>query len=393
MPHDRAVPPAAGLAVSRLTATDFRNYSWLRLNVDRRPVVLTGPNGAGKTNLLEALSFLAPGRGLRRAALGEASRRTDDGAATRWAVAVRLETVDGTVEIGTGIAQAPHPGTGARRIVRIDGADAASQSALARWVSLSWITPEMDRLFDGSSADRRRFLDRLVYGFDREHPARLNRYERAMRDRSHLLRRHGVRADGAWLEALERAMAETGVALAAARRGLARRLDAVCRAASGPFPAASVAVEGDVEALLDAMPALAVEDAVRARLARQRPADLEAGRALFGPHRSDLACIHRAKGRPAAVCSTGEQKALLIRLILGHARLGATERGAAPLLLLDEVAAHLDAERRGALFEEILALGSQAWMTGTEPGPFHGLGARVQHFGISDGVPAPFALS
>ena len=393
MPHDQAAAPGSGLAVRRLTATDFRNYSWARLSVDRRPVVLTGPNGAGKTNLLEALSFLAPGRGLRRAALGEASRRAGDEAAAGWAVAARLDTADGPVEIGTGIAPAARPGAGARRIVRVDGADAASQSALARWVALSWVTPEMDRLFDGPSADRRRFLDRLVYGFDREHSARLNRYERALRERARLLRGEGMRADGAWLEALESTMAEAGVAVAAARRGLTRRLDAVCRAAAGPFPAASVAVEGAVEAMLDEAPALAVEDAARARLARLRPVDIEAGGARFGPHRSDLVCVHLAKDRPAGACSTGEQKALLIRIVLGHARLAADERGAAPLLLLDEVAAHLDAERRGALFEEILALGSQAWMTGTEPGPFDGLGARVQHFGIRDGVLAPLALS
>ncbi len=395
MPHGRAAAPGPGLAVSRLTATDFRNYARARLSVDQRPVVLTGPNGAGKTNLLEALSFLAPGRGLRGAVLGEVSRRTADGTAAGggWAVAARLETADGAVEIGTGIAPAARAGAGARRIVRIDGADAASQSELTRWVSLSWITPEMDRLFDGPAADRRRFLDRLVYGSDREHSTRLNRYEHAMRERSRLLRDDGTRADGAWLEALEGTMAEAGVAVAAARRSLARRLDEVCGAATGPFPAASVAVEGAVEALLDEAPALAVEDAVRARLASLRPADIEAGRARFGPHRSDLLCVHLAKDCPAAGCSTGEQKALLIRIILGHARLSAAERGAAPLLLLDEVGAHLDADRRGALFEEILALGSQAWMTGTEPGPFDGLGVRAQHFSIRDGALAPLAVS
>ncbi len=394
MPRQGAAAFGPELAVSRLTVTDFRNYARARLNVDQRPVVLTGPNGAGKTNLLEALSFLAPGRGLRRAALGEVSRRAADGAqaGAGWAVAARLETAAGALEIGTGIAPA-EGAAGARRIVRIDGSEAASQGELARWVSLTWITPEMDRLFDGPSADRRRFLDRLVHALDREHSARLNRYERTMRERMRLLRDRGMRADGAWLDALESTMAAAGVAVAAARRGLARRLHGICGAATGPFPAASVAIEGAVEAMLDKTPALAVEDAVRARLASLRPVDIEAGRATFGPHRSDLRCIHLARDCPAAACSTGEQKALLIRIVLGHARLGAAERGAAPLMLLDEVGAHLDADRRQALFEEILHLGSQVWMTGAEAGPFRTLGGRAQYFGVRHGALAPLALS
>ena len=370
--------------------SDFRNYAAAKLNVDERPVVLTGPNGAGKTNLLEALSFLAPGRGLRRAALAEVCRRSGDGEAPArgWAVAARLEAEGGPVEIGTGI-EPPADGAAARRIVHIDGVDAGAQSVLAHWVSLNWLSPEMDRLFDHGAADRRRFLDRLVYAFDREHSARLNRYERTMRERTRLLRGRGGRNDPAWLDALESTMAEAGVAVAAARRGLARRLDEICRAATGPFPAASVAVDGALEAMLDDAPALAVEDAVRERLKGLRGVDTEAGRATLGPHRSDLACIHLAKACPAAQCSTGEQKALLIRIILAHGRLIAAERGFAPLMLLDEVGAHLDAERRRALFEEVLALGSQAWMTGTEPAAFDGLGSRVQYFGVCDGAIAP----
>lgn len=392
MPPESAAATDATLSISSLMVSDFRNYAMTKLAVDERPVVLTGPNGAGKTNLLEALSFLAPGRGLRRAALAEVSRRNVDGDPPLggWAVAARLEAVGGPVEIGTGIEPpAGTDGATVRRIVRIDGQDAGSQSELAHWVSLNWLTPEMDRLFDHGASDRRRFFDRLVYAFDREHSARLNRYERTMRERTRLLRGRGGRSDPAWLNALESTMAEAGVAVAAARRGLARRLDEICRAATGPFPAASVAVEGAVESMLDDAPALAVEDAVRERLKGLRAVDIEAGRATFGPHRSDLACFHLAKACPAAQCSTGEQKALLIRIILAHTRLSAAERGFAPLMLLDEVGAHLDGDRRLALFEEVLALGSQAWMTGTEPAAFDGLGSRVQHFGVRDGAVAP----
>lgn len=383
-----AAAAAPALAVSRLTVHEFRNYRCARLAPDPRPVVLIGPNGAGKTNLLEALSFLAPGRGLRRAPLDAPCRRGADGG---WAVAARLAGTAGEIEIGTGLERVPD-GEDApmRRVVRLDGVGAAAQTELARWVALSWLTPEMDRLFDGPAAARRRFLDRLVAGFDGGHAARLGRYDRAMRDRSRLLRGGGRAADRSWLGALERAMAETGVAVAAARLGLARRLDEACRRPGGSFPAARIAVEGEVEDMLAGRPALAVEDAMRERLAEARRGDAEAGRARFGPHRSDLACTHMARDRPAASCSTGEQKALLIRLVLGHARLIAAERGAAPLMLLDEIAAHLDDARREALFVEILALGSQAWMTGTGAGEFAALGAAAQRFAVSDGAVSAF---
>ena len=376
------------IAVRRLTMTNFRNYRSARVTVDERPVVLTGANGAGKTNLLEALSFLAPGRGLRRASLAEVARR--DGGSGAWSVAATLDGAGGPVELGTGLAEAgddPPP----RRAVRIDGRDAGAQSDLARHVTMNWLTPEMDRLFDSASTDRRRFLDRLVGGFDRDHAARLGRYERAMRERNRLLKRAGPRGDAAWLGALETAMAETGVAVAAARRSLVGRLGPYCREEIGAFPAADVAVEGAVEAMLGGMPALAVEDAMRERLADLRGVDCEAGRATFGVHRSDLACRHVARDRPAALCSTGEQKALLVRIVLAGAALQGAERGSAPILLLDEIAAHLDRERRAALFEAILALGAQAWMTGTEPEPFSAFGDRAQHFAVADGAVAPLA--
>ncbi len=375
------------LAVRRLTMTNFRNYDSALVNVDHRPVVLTGANGAGKTNLLEALSFLVPGRGLRRAAIDAVARR---GGPETWSVAAALDGAEGPVELGTGLV-APVDEAGRRRAVRIDGADAASQAELAQHVAMSWLTPEMDRLFDAGASERRRFLDRLVSGFDRDHAARIGRYERAMRERNRLLKGAGPRGDGSWLDAIETAMAEAGVAVAAARRSLVGRLGAHCREPAGAFPAAAIAVEGAVEGMLEGTPALAVEDAVRERLAGLRGVDGEAGRATFGVHRSDLACTHVARNCPAALCSTGEQKALLVRIVLAAASLQAAERGSAPILLLDEIAAHLDRERRSALFDAVLALGVQAWMTGTEPETFAALGERAQRFAVADGAVAPLA--
>ena len=368
--------------------TNFRNYGSARVTVDERPVVLTGANGAGKTNLLEALSLLAPGRGLRRAALGEIACR--EGTPGTWSVAATLNGAEGPVEIGTGIAGAADDPP-RRRTIRIDGADAASQAELAHFVTMNWLTPEMDRLFDSGASERRRFLDRLAGGFDRDHAARVGRYERAMRERNRILRGAGPRGDDSWLGALETAMAENGVAVAAARRSLVGRLGTHCRAPMGGFPAASLAVEGTVEAMLDGMPALAVEDKVRERLAALRGVDADAGRATFGVHRSDLVCTHLAGNRPAALCSTGEQKALLIRIVLAGAALHADEKGSAPILLLDEAGAHLDRGRRAALFEAVLALGSQAWITGTEPETFAALGDRAQRFAVAHGTVAPLA--
>ena len=374
------------LAVRRLTMTNFRNYGSARVTVDERPVVLTGANGAGKTNLLEALSFLVPGRGLRRAALADVARR--GGSPAAWSVAAAIDGARGPVELGTGIAAAGDEAVGRRRI-RIDGEDAGSQSDLAHHLSMTWLTPEMDRLFDTGASERRRFLDRLVSGFDRDHAARIGRYERAMRERNRLLK--GARGDGAWLGALESAMAENGVAVAAARRSLVGRLDAYCGEAIGGFPAARVAVEGAVEAMLGDMPALAAEDATRGRLAEGRGPDAEAGRAGFGVHRSDLACTHVARDCPAGLCSTGEQKALLVRIVLAASALHAAERGPAPILLLDEIGAHLDRDRRAALFDAVLGLGAQAWMTGTEAETFAVLGERAQRFAVADGALAPLA--
>jgi DNA replication and repair protein RecF len=378
------------LAVTRLTLTEFRNYRTLRLQVAPAPVVLTGANGAGKTNLLEALSFLAPGRGLRRARIGEIGRRPTGGQAegpANWAVAAVVATPDGPVDIGTGRDPESDAAT-ERRVVRIDGAPARSQNELARLLGVSWLTPEMDRLFIEAASGRRRFLDRLAYGFVPDHASHLAAYERAMRERARLLR-DAAAPDAAWLAALEHAMAENGVAVAAARRDTVDRLSRSLALGTGAFPRPSVAVDGTVERWLDEGPALAAEDRLRALLAGARRQDAEAGGAADGPHRSDLVVHHVGKAMPAALCSTGEQKALLVALVLAAARLQALERGAPPLLLLDEIAAHLDEARRAALFDEICALGAQAWMTGTDRRLFDALDDRAQFFTVADGALAP----
>jgi DNA replication and repair protein RecF len=352
-------------------------------------VVLTGPNGAGKTNLLEALSFLVPGRGLRRARLAEVSRRLPDDAAEaprRWAVAAHVETAEGGFDVGTGL-DADGAADSARRVVRIDGAPARGQQALAERISALWLTPDMQRLFVEGASGRRRFLDRLVYAFDPAHAGRISAYDRANRERTRLLREAAEQRrafDPAWVAALEETMAESGIAIAAARNELLARLNPACAAGIGPFPAAGLAIDGTVETWLADAPALAVEDRFRAMLAASRAADGAAGSAVAGPHRSDLAVTHLGRGLPASQCSTGEQKAVLVSIVLANARLRGADSGAVPLLLLDEIAAHLDAARREALFAEILALGAQAWMTGTDAALFAPLAGRAAFFTVED---------
>lgn len=377
-------------AVVRLSLTDFRSYASLRLDCDMRPAVLTGPNGAGKTNLLEAISFLLPGRGLRRARLTDITRGNAGDISPgglRWAVAATLDTATGPTEIGTGFEATGEGEDGGRRVSRMNGAPARSQSALGEVFAAVWLVPEMDRLFMEGASARRRFLDRLVAAFDAAHTTRLNEYEQAMRERTRLLRddKAGFRnADSGWVSALEKRMAESGVALAAARRAFAHRLAAACELGIGPFPAAGVSLIGDAERWLDSRSALEAEDIFREALAKSRAADRDAGRALTGPHRSDIEVVHLQKGRPAAGCSTGEQKALLISIVLAHARLVSLDRGAAPLLLMDEIAAHLDRDRRAALFDEICAVGAQAWMTGTDRELFEAFGDRAQFFRVDN---------
>jgi DNA replication and repair protein RecF len=380
---------AERVGVTRLVLTDFRNYRETRLSLGTEPVVLTGPNGAGKTNLLEALSFLSPGRGLRGAKLSQIDRRSGSGCApldSGWAVAAVVATRRGTLRVGTGRDGA----SSERRVVRIDGEAVRGQAALGERLGVVWLTPSMDRLFLEGPGGRRRFLDRLVLGLDPAHASRVAAYEQALRERSRLLR--DGPADAAWLAALEEVMAEQGVAVAAGRRDAVQRLDCACAEAEGPFPRARLTLVGTVEGWLEEMPALAVEARFSAALAANRQSDGQAGGAVIGPHRSDLAVSLAEKDIAAEFASTGEQKALLIAILLAHAALQQAMRGEPPLLLLDELAAHLDASRRAALFEALVRLRTQAWLTGTDAALFAPLRSHAQFLSVQDGTLSPISL-
>jgi DNA replication and repair protein RecF len=335
--------------------------------------------------LLEAVSLLAPGQGLRRAAYADIARATGDGS---WSVAAKLHTDLGAVDIGTGIAACAENAAG--RIVRIDGVTKPGSGVLADYVEVAWLTPAMDGLFTGAGSERRRFLDRLILCFDAEHGRRASRFERAMQQRNRLLS-DDVR-DNARFQGLEDLMAETGVAIAAARAEAAAALGVIserrrARDQASAFPWAVIAVDGTLEASLRSMPALDVEERYKAALRSGRERDRAAGRTLEGPHRSDLVVEHGPKAMPARLCSTGEQKALLLGLVLSHAELTAERQsGRAPILLLDEVTAHLDAARRAALFQEILAIGTQAWMTGTDAEAFSALGGKARFVAVDEGL-------
>jgi DNA replication and repair protein RecF len=375
------------LAVLRLGVSEFRSYAQAEIECGPDSIVLTGPNGAGKTNLLEAVSFLAPGRGLRRARLAEVERH---GAARRWAVNATVSGPVGPLSIGTG--RDPDSGEDSdRRVVRIDGVNQRGPVSLAEHVAVSWLTPAMDRLFADGSSGRRRFIDRLVLGFDPEHARRVGAFEQAMRERGRLL--EAGSSDPGWLSALEATMASEGVAVAAARKTLVDRLAVLAEEgetmSAGAFPVPSMAMAGELAGWLDAMPALEAEERLAASLAQSRRRDAESGGAAFGPQRDDFVVVYRAKDVPARQCSTGEQKALLIAIVLAHARLVAAERGRAPLLLLDEIAAHLDPARRQALFREIGRIGVQAWMTGTDEMLFAPLTGRARFFRVAEGRVQP----
>ena len=342
-------------AITRLQLTDYRNHTAACITAGPGLVVITGDNGAGKTNILEAISLLAPGRGLRGSPLSDAARQDGPGG---WSVAATLALPAGDVQLGTGtLAAAPE-----RRLVRINGA-AASAAALAEWLALVWLTPAMDRLFSESAGSRRRFFDRLVLALHPGHAQRVTRYEAAMRERTRLLTAETA-ADPVWLAGLEGDMAEHGAALAAARADVAAALGAALeQTPSEPFARPSIELAGN-----DA-------DDLAGRLARGRGRDAAAARAIDGPHRADLMVTHAAKAMPAAACSTGEQKALLVAIVLAHAGLVAARSGRPPILLLDEIAAHLDASRRAALFGRLAAMRVQAWMTGTDAALFGDLAA------------------
>jgi len=376
--------PAARLAVTRVQLTNFRSYANAEIAVSGRPVVLAGPNGAGKTNILDAISLLAPGRGLRGAKLSEHIRRGPSAPSEAlWAVAATVSRGAESYDIGTGLTLGANGGE--RRAVRLNGVAAQSSADLGEIVQMIWLTPAMDRLFAEGAGGRRRFLDRLVLGFDPGHARRALRYETAMRERARLLK-FGPR-DPLWLDGLEAEMAEAGVAMAASRAATVARLNAMLaeRGEAGAFPCAQLAVEGETDVLLQEFGA-DTESKIRALFARARIPDAESGHTTFGPHRSDLAVRHTQKRADARECSTGEQKALLISIVLADAwELTRARDGLAPLLLLDEIAAHLDARRRAALFEEILALGAQAWMTGTDLSLFDSLSSRADIFTVESG--------
>jgi DNA replication and repair protein RecF len=354
------------LALSTLRLIAFRSYARADLAVGPNPIALAGPNGAGKTNILEAVSLLAPGRGLRRAQPADFARQPDP---IGWSVAATLTTPTDPTALWTG-AEAD-----ARRTAKRDD-KAVSVLSLGRVARILWLTPALDRVFVEGPAERRRFLDRIALSFTPDHAEHANRYERAMRDRNRLLRDGS--GDGRWLSALEAQMVEAGAGLAAGRRTALAGLLAAQDGTSA-FPRAEATLEGPFEE--DAPDA----GAYAARLHDGRYQDGQAGRTLYGPHRSDLAVRYAAKDVPASACSTGEQKALLVSLILANARALAAQEGTPPILLLDEIAAHFDEDRRAHLFGEIEALGAQAWMTGTEWALFEALGPTAQRFAVSEG--------
>jgi DNA replication and repair protein RecF len=361
--------------------TNFRSYRAASVSVERDLVALAGPNGAGKTNVLEALSFLAPGRGLRRATLDEVAFNEGDGS---WAVAAEVEGALGLATLGTGIAAPADDDAVLTRQCRIDREPVGSASAFSDHLRIVWLTPAMDGLFLGPASERRRFLDRLVLAVQPDHAARVSALERALRSRNRLL--ENPTPDLHWLDAAEHETAELAVAVAAARAETAQRLAAAARSRrDDPFPSADVTLDGWMEAMVLTSPAIEVEDRYRALLRENRARDAAAGRTLDGPHLTDLAVRYAPKNIPARDASTGEQKALLITLVLAHAGLVAEMTGIAPVMLLDEVLAHLDPQRRAALFEEFAKLGAQVWMTAADPVLFAPLAGQADLFAVAPG--------
>jgi DNA replication and repair protein RecF len=371
--------------IRRLSLSNFRSYHAAQIRLDRAgPVVLTGANGAGKTNLIEAVSLLAPGRGLRRATMEELAFSEGDGA---WAISVEIEGMLGLATLGTGIDPPAGEDSTPARKCRVDRESVGSATAFADHLRLVWLTPAMDPLFNGPASERRRFLDRLVLAVDAQHSSRVAALERSLRSRNRLL--EDSPGDSHWLDAVEHETAEVAVAVAAARAETAKRLSVALEASrddAREFPQAQIALHGWMEQLLPDHSAIEVEDRYRTLLKDNRQRDAAAGRTLDGPHLSDLVVTHAGKNVPAADASTGEQKALLIRLVLAHAGLIKQMTGFAPLLLLDEVVAHLDPSRRASLYDALSLLGAQVWMTGADPAAFGDIFGRAQVFLVRGGT-------
>jgi DNA replication and repair protein RecF len=372
--------------IHRLTLTHFRNYRAAGIAARGDMVALVGPNGAGKTNCLEAISYLSPGRGLRRATLEDVADNEGDGS---WAVSAEVEGALGLATLGTGLeaplgeAQGTNQGTSRR--CRIDREPVSSATAFGDHLRMVWLTPAMDGLFMGAASERRRFFDRLVLAIDSQHSSRVSALERSLRSRNRLLEVRNF--DDHWCDAIERETAELAVAVAAMRGQTAIKLAAMLRVrgAASAFPSAQIALDGWMENALLSEPATAVEDRYRQILRESRLRDAAAGRTLDGPHLTDLQVIYAPKNMPARDASTGEQKALLIGLVLAHATLVAETTGIVPLLLLDEVVAHLDPNRRSALFGELAKLGAQVWLTGADPAAFGEIGASGEIFDVENG--------
>ncbi|MGE3644328.1 MAG: DNA replication/repair protein RecF [Beijerinckiaceae bacterium] len=367
--------------IGRLKLADFRSYASAGIEPSERLIALTGENGAGKTNVLEAISLLTAGRGLRRAELAECIRKTGKGG---FAVAADLDGPYGDTQLGTGVE--PGESGAPMRKYRLNRANAGSARAFADHLRIVWLTPAMDGLFAGPAGERRRFLDRLVLAVDADHGARVNALERALRNRNRLLEMDA--GNGAWLDAAEREIAELGIAVAAARGETISRLDALIaesRDRQTPFPWAGLALAGEIDAIVRDLPSIDAEDRYRAMLRDNRGRDAAAGRALIGPQASDLRVFHGPKDIAAALASTGEQKALLTGLVLAHARLVAHMSGIMPIILLDEVAAHFDPKRRTALYEDLSALQAQVWMTGADPALFGELAGQADILYVAAG--------
>jgi DNA replication and repair protein RecF len=368
--------------ILRLSLTHFRNYRAASLETGSNVVVLVGANGAGKTNCLEAISFLSPGRGLRRATLDDVADNQGDGS---WAVSAMVEGELGLSTLGTGIDVPASESASPTRRCRIDREPVPSATAFADYLRMVWLTPAMDGLFMGAASERRRFFDRLVLAIDSEHSSRVSALDRALRSRNRLLEDRNF--DPHWCEAIERETAELAVAVAAQRGQTLQRLAATLatRGSQSAFPSALIALDGWMENALLTETATAVEDRYREILRESRLKDAAAGRTLNGPHLTDLQVVYAPKNMPARDASTGEQKALLIGLVLAHANLVAEMTGITPLLLLDEVVAHLDPNRRAALFAELGKLGAQVWLTGADPAAFANMGVDADIFDVDGG--------